>query len=104
MMNGYSYIQNQFNATGEITGNTPILNTQMRPISPHAEVDDIAVWIFDLANGQNWENPDHYAELFRQKGIDGRKIFRLDNKDLRDSIKISKLGHRLKILQAIKKW
>lgn len=105
---GYPYISNRFIAASEITGNTaPILQNTlpMRTILPQADNDDIAVWIFELATLQKWENPQDYAELFKQNKINGRKIFLLKNEDLRDRMKIPKLGHRLKILQAIaKSW
>lgn len=100
---GYPYLS--FAPSWNTANTTPILqNTgEIGPISLQATVDDIAIWIYELAKFQGWENPATYGELFKKYKVDGRMIFGLKNEDLRDGIQIKKLGHRLKILQAIEK-
>jgi len=89
---------------------TPILlsqNTQQKhPSFPKLlvdnTVDDIAEWICNLAVSKNWGTAASYSELFKQNKIDGRKIVSLQNEDLKNIIRIPKLGHRLAIIKAVK--
>jgi len=89
---------------------TPIIpsqNTQQKHPSfskPVLEntVDDIAEWICKLACSKNWGKAASYSELFKRNKIDGRKIVSLQNEELKNIIRIPKLGHRLAIIKAVK--
>jgi len=66
------------------------------------DVEELATWVKDFSNSRQWNEADIYAEFCRRKGIDGQKIVKLNNKDLREDLGISKLGHRLELLRTIK--
>jgi hypothetical protein len=44
-----------------------------------------------------------YSDLFLKEEINGLALYGLTNEYLRDDMEITKLGHRLKILDEIKK-
>lgn len=65
-------------------------------------VEELATWVKYFSNSKGWIEADLYAESFVQKGIDGKKIVRLSNNDLKRDLEIAKLGHRLEILTMVK--
>jgi len=107
-MNGVYYPPCQMIGPG--VWSTPIFfsqNTQQKlPSFPKQlvenTVDDIAEWICKLACSKNWGTAASYSELFKRNKVDGRRIVSLQNKDLKNIIRIPKLGHRLTIMKAVK--
>lgn len=65
-------------------------------------VEDLAIWVGELASSLSWTEAGEYTESFRQKEVSGEQILKMDSKTLRDDLNIRKLGHRLEILRAVK--
>lgn len=66
------------------------------------DVEDLAAWVEDFSNFKRWTEADVYAESFRQKGIDGKKVIRLSNEDLKMDLGIARHGDRQEILTAVR--
>jgi hypothetical protein len=58
--------------------------------------DDVINWLCSIGM-------DEYGATFKNEEIDGLALANLDNEYLRNDLNIMKLGHRIKILDAIKK-
>jgi len=73
--------------------------TQIQEMS----VDETVYWINNLGKLLQWGYRDtcDIAKVFRQEEIDGSKIVKFENTDLK-KIKVKKLGHRLAILKAVR--
>jgi hypothetical protein len=59
-------------------------------------IDDVQIWLHKT-------NMEEYCDKFRDEAIDGLALYNLTNNYLKNDLNIIKLGHRLKILDAIKK-
>jgi len=85
------------------------VETLARTIPPSASqiqemsVDETVYWINNLGKLLHWGYRDtcDIAKVFRQEKIDGSKIVKFENTDLK-KIKVKKLGHRLAILKAVR--
>jgi len=85
------------------TGPSPLQSTPRIPIPLEQNtVDDIANWVYQLACSKSWGNEHYLSNLFRKNEIDGIKIAQLDNENLKNTMQIQKLGHRLVIIKEVK--
>jgi len=66
-------------------------------------VEHLASWVESLAISKSWEEAEQYVSSFRQKKIDGKRLIKMSTEDLWVHVNINKLGHRLTIVNAVKK-
>jgi len=79
-----------------------LISIQPIPIQD-MDVCGLAACVKAFAQSKQWKEADEYAESFRRKCIDGRKLLKLSDNDLLVDLEIAKLGHRQEILRVIKK-
>jgi len=86
------------------TSNYRQLPTMPIPRIPIWQVgfDELATWVRDFACFKRWPEAEKYANSFRTKRIDGEKIIGMDSDQLQVQLQITKLGHRLEILRAVR--
>jgi len=103
----YPMFQN-FQIPSNLVQATPVQVQELSSMPPpripiyQMDVHELATWIRDFAKFKHWSEADQYANSFRAKRIDGKKLIGMDNNQLWMQLQIAKLGHRLEILRAVR--
>jgi len=65
-------------------------------------LDNTAEWIRNLGKSKRWSEADSYAQSFKNNNITGYLLDKLNTGSLKSELGITKYGHRLEIMAAIK--
>merc|ERR1719320_194449 len=80
----------------------PLNSTVEGASSGFMSVDETAEWIWRISYASGWDEADEYAWSFKRNDIWGYLLHQLTLDSLKYDLGISKFGHRLKIMLAIK--